>query len=75
MKTLHVSNHISLLVWGSMFVKHIFDHIYFNNDCQAKCNYPLGKISVYKYCFCYLNVPTTGTRPFVSTANEALVGT
>ena len=36
----------------------------------------LGKISVYKHCFCYSNVSTTGTKnPFVPTANEALVGT
>ena len=35
----------------------------------------MGKISVYKRGFCYSNVPTTETRPYVSTANEAVVGT
>ena len=34
-----------------------------------------GKISVYKHRFCYSNMPTTGTRPFVSRSNEALAGT
>ena len=36
----------------------------------------LVKISVYRHCFRYSNVSTTGTKnPFVPTANEALVGT
>ena len=36
----------------------------------------MGKISVYKHCFCFSDVLTTGTKdPFVSTANQALVGT
>ena len=30
----------------------------------------IGKISVYKHCFCYSNMPTTGNE-----ANDALVGT
>lgn len=35
----------------------------------------IGKISVYKRCLCYSNVLATGTKDFVSTANEALVAT
>ena len=36
----------------------------------------MGMISVYKHCFCYSDVLTTGTKdPFVSTAIYALVGT
>ena len=35
----------------------------------------IGKISVYKRGLCYSNVLATGTKDFVSLANEALVGT
>ena len=43
---------------------------------QKHARYNIGNKSVKKHCFCYSNVPTTGTKkPFVSTANEALVGT
>ena len=35
----------------------------------------IGKISVYKRGLCYSNVLATGTKDFVSTANEPLVGT
>ena len=39
------------------------------------CNVVIGKISVYKPCFCYSNVcQLQKQRPFVSTVNEALVG-
>lgn len=40
-----------------------------NNQAQD------GKISVYKRGLCYSNVLATGTKDFVSTASEALVGT
>ena len=45
--------------------------------CDMKITKRIGMISVYKHCSFYSNITTTGTnkRPFVSTANEALVGT
>ena len=32
----------------------------FSKGCLDKVT--IGKISVYKHCFCYSNVPTTGTK-------------
>jgi len=35
----------------------------------------IGKISVYKYCFCYSNIQPHEKKNFISTGYEALVGT
>ena len=29
---------------------------------EIDCKLPIGKISVYKHCFCYSNVPIKGTK-------------
>ena len=54
------------------FIKYSFFEKKKDDTVKRTCQ---PKIAVYKHCFCYKCVNHRNKRPFVSTANDALVGT